>query len=362
MFLEGASAPRSMVRREIAAQKTNGLLENVKKAIDALWKQRGYNPKKPALTKERLGYALDKEEAVGYVVTGVMNLPRLSPDEARAFGKRVVSIVSDSGTVGAKVKALRKRGTVAAGEIAQLLRAEVALSLAPPEHKGSGKRPRPEPSQPQPQLLASLVPPGQQEQLCARTRAEVAAATPLQKLYGMPDPGAWGPDDAEVPDDPQPTSPNAVTKARRYLERLRHSKEVARAIIAVDQLENAYMLLDDRLARPEHLGRESEADVRDAIEVETVRYRQALRKLQVALPGEVPEIVLEPQLANEQNSMPCPYGFGRLVRKPWALHVPPLGFCQHECWCGALLRARDEIVVASGVGWTGLPVDGSRRQ
>ena len=117
------------------------------------------------------------------------------------------------------------------------------------------------------------------------------------------------------------------------------------------------MLLDERLARPEHLGRESEADVRDAIEVETVRYRQALRKLQVALPGEVPEIVLEPQLANEQNSMPCPYGFGRLIRKPWALHVPPLGFCQHECWCGALLRARDEIVVASGVGWTGLPVD-----
>ena len=46
MFLEGASAPRSMVRREIAAQKTNGLLENVKKAIDALWKQRGYTTRR----------------------------------------------------------------------------------------------------------------------------------------------------------------------------------------------------------------------------------------------------------------------------------------------------------------------------
>ena len=57
MFLEGASAPRSMVRREIAAQKTNRLLENVKKAIDALWKQRGYNPKKPALTTVRSGSA-----------------------------------------------------------------------------------------------------------------------------------------------------------------------------------------------------------------------------------------------------------------------------------------------------------------
>ena len=42
--------------------------------------------------------------------------------------------------------------------------------------------------------------------------------------------------------------------------------------------------------------------MRDAIEVETVRYRQALRKLLVALPGEVPEIVLEPQLANEQTT------------------------------------------------------------
>ena len=148
---------------------------------------------------------------------------------------------------------MRKRGTVAAGEIAQLLRAEAALSLAPPEHKGSGKRPRPEPSQPQPQLLAPLVPPGQQEQLCARTRAEVAAATSLQKLYGMPDPGAWGPDDAEVPDDPQPTSPNAVTKARRYLERLRHSKEVARAIDSeayVPEVSSAALVHEKRPPAP----------------------------------------------------------------------------------------------------------------
>ena len=57
----------------------------------------------------------------------------------------------------------------------------------------------------------------------------------------------------------------------------------------------------------------------------------------------------------ELNSMPCPYGFGRLVRWPWALHLPALGFCGHECKCDVLRRARDEVVVASGVGWPGMP-------
>ena len=171
IFPEGAGAPRAMPRRGVAAQKTNGLLENVKKAIDALWKQRGYDPKKPALTKARLGYALDKEEAAGYVVTGAMNLPRHSAEEARAIGKRLVSIVGESGSVGARLKALRKRGTAAAGEVAALLGEEASLSLVPPAHKGSGKRPRPEPS-PSP---APAQPAPSQAELCARTRAEVAA-------------------------------------------------------------------------------------------------------------------------------------------------------------------------------------------
>ena len=87
MFPEGQGAPRAMAKVDAAAEKSNELLVNAKEAVDELWRQRGLDPKKPELTKARLGYALDKEEAVGYVVTGAMHLPRLSPDEARAIGK-----------------------------------------------------------------------------------------------------------------------------------------------------------------------------------------------------------------------------------------------------------------------------------
>jgi hypothetical protein len=42
-------------------------------------------------------------------------------------------------------------------------------------------------------------------------------------------------------------------------------------------------------------------------------------------------VMLEPRMADECNSMPCPYGFGRLLRWPWALHLRSLGFCDDEC-------------------------------
>ena len=47
-------------------------------------------------------------------------------------------------------------------------------------------------------------------------------------------------------------------------------------------------------------------------------------------------------MATEQNSLPCPYGFGRLVRRPWELHLPELGYCEVGCMCEALLAARNE--------------------
>jgi hypothetical protein len=63
--------------------------------------------------KEKLGYALDRYEAVAYLVTGAMHLPLLSPSEAWTIGKRITNIIGKSGTVGSKLKALRKRGKVA---------------------------------------------------------------------------------------------------------------------------------------------------------------------------------------------------------------------------------------------------------
>ena len=239
MFPEGQGAPRAMTKDGAAAEKSNELLVNAKEAVDEFWKQRGYDPKKPELTKARLGYALDKEETVGYVVTGAMNLPRLSPDEARAIGKRVVALVGASGTVGCKLKALKKRGKAAAPQIAALLQAESTLSLEPPPRKGTSAPPPPPP--PPPPIPTPLPP---MEEPC--TRATAAAATPLQRLYGMPHAAAWGPDEADLPDDPQPVSPGAPAAARAALsEPWLQSREAAHAIIAACDLEDQYENLND---------------------------------------------------------------------------------------------------------------------
>eukprot|EP00966_Prymnesium_polylepis_P055125 1274690-Prymnesium_polylepis.1 len=93
---------------------TNELLENALEAIKELWRQRGYDPKKPELTKERLGYALDKYEATAWVALGAAHLPLLSPSEAWTIGKRIINIVGPSGSIGSKLQALRKRGKVTA--------------------------------------------------------------------------------------------------------------------------------------------------------------------------------------------------------------------------------------------------------
>ena len=47
------------------AKCTNGLLVDSKTAVQSFWKARGYEPKKPEITKQKLGYALDQEEALG---------------------------------------------------------------------------------------------------------------------------------------------------------------------------------------------------------------------------------------------------------------------------------------------------------
>ena len=59
MFPEGRGAPRAFIKEGKAAEKTNELLENAMIAIQMLFKQRGYDPKKPEEVKAKLGYPLD---------------------------------------------------------------------------------------------------------------------------------------------------------------------------------------------------------------------------------------------------------------------------------------------------------------
>ena len=82
-----------------AAKKTNELLENASFAIEKLWDQRGYDPKKPDVVKAKLGYELDRYEATAYLLTGAMHLPLISPPEAKYIGKRINNIIGTSGSV-----------------------------------------------------------------------------------------------------------------------------------------------------------------------------------------------------------------------------------------------------------------------
>ena len=69
-------------------------LENAKLAVEKLWKQRGYDPKKPEAIKARLGYACDQYEASAYLVTGALHKPLISHEEAKYVGKRIHNITA----------------------------------------------------------------------------------------------------------------------------------------------------------------------------------------------------------------------------------------------------------------------------
>ena len=47
---------------------------HAKEAVDALWKARGYLKLKPKQRHDKLGYQLDREAALGYLVTFLANL------------------------------------------------------------------------------------------------------------------------------------------------------------------------------------------------------------------------------------------------------------------------------------------------
>ena len=112
MFPEGLGHARAVRKDGAAAPRLNALLVNGKGAIDDLWTARGYVSLRPEQIKQRLGYALDREEALGYVVTSALNMPLLASYEARVVGKRIGSAPLDaSGSIG---KQLRRKGAAQA--------------------------------------------------------------------------------------------------------------------------------------------------------------------------------------------------------------------------------------------------------
>ena len=72
MFPEGQGKPNAKAKLDTAAAKTNALFVNAKEAISNFFEARGYHPRRPEYSKEKLGYALDQYEAIAYVSTRAM--------------------------------------------------------------------------------------------------------------------------------------------------------------------------------------------------------------------------------------------------------------------------------------------------
>ena len=125
MFLEGVGKPKTVGKNGAAAKLTNGLVVYAKEAVDALWKARGYHKMKPKHREEKLGYQLDREEALGYLVTSALHMPLLLPEEARMIGKRAGSL-----SVFTKLAEFQKRGTTASPPCVSLLAEAAPLSFS----------------------------------------------------------------------------------------------------------------------------------------------------------------------------------------------------------------------------------------
>ena len=92
MFPEGQnSAPMAITIKGDAAALTNGLLVDASSAVGQLFEARGYDPKKPEVTKAKLGYALDTYDGTAYVMMRHLKMPMPSADDAAIIGKRIAN-------------------------------------------------------------------------------------------------------------------------------------------------------------------------------------------------------------------------------------------------------------------------------
>ena len=220
------------------------LIMMVKAAITALFK---HHDAGLCSSPERPDLRLSQEEALGYLV-GSLVVGELLEAEARPVGKRLdfhagkesKAQAADKESVRQKKKGLRKKKGLDLEELAskietidreaaeaQATRLGKDIDLDLPEKRSQIVERRPP--------KACVICPG-----CTRSLRSTDPPTPLQARFGRPCACAWGPDEDELPDEPQPTSKGAVARAQAELERY-SGAEVGRAIAIVDQLENLYI-------------------------------------------------------------------------------------------------------------------------
>ena len=334
MFLEGAGKPKTVGKNGAAAKLTNGLVVYAKEAVDALWKARGYHKMKPKHREEKLGYQLDREEALGYLVTSALHMPLLLPEEARMIGKRAGSL-----SVFTKLAEFQKRGTTASPPCVSLLAeaAPLSFSFAQP---AKVKRPRASPTPPAP-LLASPPPPSLPLPPPSLPIPEADDHVEYLHPNGCWVDGKYVWSDNSVPgyrgcpDDDgsrfwNPEKPPCIPSDHRP-DHLFRSREAAEAAEKAEWLEFR--------SKPQQDDEGEEFFDEEEIELASVKHKHALRRLHASFP----------EVADQQHhTRPCPCGRGALAMWPWVVQTAQLGFCECEkafweriCW-------RSEWVKAAG--------------
>ena len=323
MFPEGQSTrPKAVPKEGGAVPLIIALLINAKAAIASLWKARGYDPNKPEVIKAKLGYALDQYEATAYVVTSRLKLPLLSQPEAQFIGKRIENIIGKSGTVGAKLKALRKRGKGKSAQYTAHLRAAAPLNLSPPPRSSSA------------------------------SSAASAAATPATSVAPVPPPQPTPTPGPEVPcaTDVPPSAPTPVppppiagpASAPRPIQRLYGSKEAARAVYTCKELEfQQYDLRQDQsrlaLHGPNPRLTEDIAHTQRGIARLEAEYASELEAVKAAFPRAVCCDGFESGTC--AHGKPCECGWTQ-APWPWIIHRQGGRFCDcHMESRAAWLRA-----------------------
>ena len=310
-FPEGLGRRTTVPRVAAAAALTIRLLVNAKEAIDELWVQRGYGKWKaskwitllhPDEIQAKLGYRLDREEAVGVLVAWSLRVPLQTDEHARAIGKRVGSIV---GPISVKLKALRRRGESTASQCAALLDAPASLNLSPP------------PKKPGTSAAAPLPPPPPLDPASPLKKSRRAPPPPLQFVPGQCSQEMMAACDAAL---------TVEAATRTFEEWLRIAEEAS---------DDDFSLDDDE----DYQEDEMELDIR------TLEYKRTLQRLARAQPelGIVPEADCNGHAASGPL---CSCESGLRVAgpgyPPWLLQTEALGFCFErlgECdWEGWELR------------------------
>lgn len=343
MFLEGLGCPRAAAKDGAAAPLINLLLVNAKEAIDELWKGRGYTKLRPVELEQRLGYKLDREEAVGYVLTSALNLPLLAPSEARAVGKRVGSMIGSKGSVGKQLAVLKKRGK----STDALLQAPAALSLAPPPRTAStSASARADASASIDASASASASANTSASAWCEPPAESADACDSEDssedLEGWPEGSRGFPGYAEALT--WDTRKPPVVPSDERPEHLFTSRVVAKAVAAADWLER-------KLPGPD--GHEYDCEEESEQEARK-KYAYAIRVLQETYP-ELQPGPADVALLNvsRQESRPCACGHGHLARWPWVVQHDSLGFCDCNMAIYELCAWRSEWIQAGapGLAW-----------